>query len=90
LTSFCQAQRIGHAEISGIGSITDVWVLLDPDGTHVVRNFSAGSSYEMTSLIGNVTRRQGRPRFDQSAFRPEPIHKAIKRSKATIATLTSM
>ena len=66
LTNYCQSQRIGNAEITGIGSITDVWVLLDPDGTPIVRNFSAGPSYEMTSLLGNVTLRQGMPVFDRT------------------------
>jgi predicted DNA-binding protein with PD1-like motif len=64
LTTYCQSQRIGNAEITGIGSITDIWVLLDPAGTPVVRNFSASPSYEMTSLVGNVTLRQGVPVFD--------------------------
>lgn len=66
LTAYCQSQRIGNAEIDGIGSITDVWLLLDPAGTPVVKNFSAGPSYEMTSLLGNVTLRQGMPVFDRA------------------------
>jgi predicted DNA-binding protein with PD1-like motif len=66
LTAYCQSQRIGNAEIVGIGSITNVWVLLDPAGTPVVKSFSAGPSYEVTSLLGNVTLRQGTPVFDRS------------------------
>jgi predicted DNA-binding protein with PD1-like motif len=68
LTGFCQAHGIGNAGITGMGSITNVWVLLDPNGAMVVRNFSAGPSYEMTSLLGNVTLRQGMPRFDRTAI----------------------
>src|SRR5262245_58821918 len=68
LTAFCQARGIGNAEISGIGSITNIWVLLDPNSTPIVRNFSAGPSYEMTSLLGNVTLRQGIPLFDPSGL----------------------
>ena len=36
LTSFCQTRKIGNATFTGIGSITNVWVLLDPNGTPVV------------------------------------------------------
>jgi predicted DNA-binding protein with PD1-like motif len=68
ITSYCQTHGIGNADIVGIGSITNVWVLLDPNGTPVVRNFSAGPSYEMTSLLGNVTLRQGLPRFDPAGL----------------------
>lgn len=67
MTSYCQTHGIGNADIVGIGSITNVWVLLDPDGTPVVRNFSE-PSYEMTSLLGNVTLRQGLPRFDPAGL----------------------
>lgn len=72
LTAYCQAEAIGNGEISGIASITDVWVLLDPAGTPVVRNFSASPSYEMTSLLGNVTLRQGVPSFDRSKLAETP------------------
>ena len=68
LTSYCQTYGIGNAEITGMGSITNVWVLLDPNGKNKVRKFSAGPSYEMTSLLGNVTLRQGMPKFDRSAL----------------------
>lgn len=68
LTSFCEAYRIGNASISGIGSITDIWVLVYPDDGPVVRNFSVDHSSEMTSLIGNVTLRQGMPMFDKSGL----------------------
>lgn len=68
LTAFCQTNGIGNADIAGIGSITNIWVLLDPNGTPVVRSFSAGPSYEMTSLLGNVTLRQGMPMFDRSGL----------------------
>ena len=82
LTEFCQARGIGNAEISGIGSITDIWVLLDPDGTPVVRNFSAGPSYEMTSLLGNVTLRQGMLMFDQAGL-PKGAYPQIDTSVET-------
>jgi predicted DNA-binding protein with PD1-like motif len=68
LTYYCQVEGIGNAEIAGIGSITDIWVLVNPDGTPVVKNFSASPSYEMTSLIGNVTLRQGAPTFDPASL----------------------
>lgn len=68
LTSFCQDQKIGNAAFTGIGSITNVWVLIDPNGTPVVKNFSTEPSYEMTSLLGNVTLRQGLPQFDPSGL----------------------
>jgi predicted DNA-binding protein with PD1-like motif len=68
LTSYCQAHGIGNASIVGIGSITNVWVMLDPAGKPIVRNFSTGPSYEMTSLIGNVTLRQGLAQFDPSGL----------------------
>jgi predicted DNA-binding protein with PD1-like motif len=67
LTAYCQAHGIGNADIVGIGSITNVWVMLDPDGKPIVRNFPA-PSYEMTSLIGNVTLRQGLPQFNPSGL----------------------
>jgi predicted DNA-binding protein with PD1-like motif len=82
LTSFCQARGIGNADIAGIGSITNVWLLLDPDGTLVVRNFSAGPSYEMTSLLGNVTLRQGMPMFDPSGL-PTGAYPQIDKSVQT-------
>jgi len=65
ITAYCQANGVGNADITGIGSITNIWVMLDPAGTPIVRNFSSGS-YEMTSLLGNVTLRQGMPRFNPS------------------------
>jgi predicted DNA-binding protein with PD1-like motif len=68
LTRFCQANGVGNAEVSGIGSITNIWVLIHPDGTSKVANFNAGPSYEMTSLLGNVTLRPGMPRFDISGL----------------------
>jgi predicted DNA-binding protein with PD1-like motif len=68
ITAYCQTHGIGNADIVGIGSITNVWVLLDPNGTPVVRNFSAGPSYEMTSLLGNLTLRQGLPQFDPAGL----------------------
>src|SRR5262249_39905636 len=67
ITAYCQANGIGNADIVGIGSITNVWVMLDPSGTPVIKNFASGS-YEMTSLVGNVTLRQGMPRFDPSGL----------------------
>jgi predicted DNA-binding protein with PD1-like motif len=66
LTTYCQAQGIGNAELTGIGSITNVWLLVNPNGNPIVRNFNANPSYEMTSLVGNVTLRQGVPVFDPS------------------------
>ena len=68
LTLFCQEQCVGNAEITGIGSITNIWVLLNPNGTMKVQNFKAGPSYEMTSLIGNVAIRKGLPLFDASGL----------------------
>src|SRR5262245_21114198 len=66
LTNYCQSRGIGNAEVAGIGSITNVWLLVNPDGNPIVRNFAAHPSYEMTSLVGNVTLRQGMPVFDLS------------------------
>src|SRR5207247_193680 len=82
LTSYCQIHGIGNADIVGIGSITNIWVLLDPDGTPVVRNFSAGPSYEMTSLLGNVTLRQGLPQFDPAGL-PSGAYPQIDKSVQT-------
>lgn len=66
LTTYCQKQGLGNASVAGIGSIANVWLLVNPDGRPIVRNFSASPSYEMTSLVGNVTLRQGMPVFDPS------------------------
>ncbi|HEX8221968.1 MAG TPA: PPC domain-containing DNA-binding protein [Chloroflexia bacterium] len=67
ITEFCALNNIGNAEITGIGSLTNIWVLLNPDGKLRVRNFG-GMSYEMTSLLGNVVLRQGIAGFDKSAL----------------------
>jgi predicted DNA-binding protein with PD1-like motif len=64
LTEFCEASGLGNVAVSGIGSITNVWVLLNPTGTVEVRNFPGPGSYEMTSVLGNVVLRQGIARFD--------------------------
>jgi predicted DNA-binding protein with PD1-like motif len=64
LTNFCFANNIGNAEITGIGSLTNIWVLVNPDGNFRVKNFD-GISYEMTSLIGNAVLRQGIADFNK-------------------------
>lgn len=64
ITAFCEMSGLGNAAVSGIGSITDIWVLLNPNGTLQVRNFTGPGSYEMTGLLGNVVLRQGVARFD--------------------------
>jgi predicted DNA-binding protein with PD1-like motif len=68
LTHYCQLNGIGNAEVSGIGSIGNVWTLIDPNGTPVVKLSDAEPSYEMTSLVANVTLRQGMPQFDPSGL----------------------
>jgi len=32
LTAYCLAARLSNVAVSGIGSIADVWVLLNPNG----------------------------------------------------------
>jgi predicted DNA-binding protein with PD1-like motif len=64
LTEYCSAARLGNVAVSGIGSITDIWMLLNPDGQLEVRNFPGPGSYEMTSLAGNVVLRQGVAQFN--------------------------
>ena len=66
LTDYCMANGIGNAEVGGIGSIGSVWTLVNPNGTPVVIESNDEASYEMTSLVGNVTLRQGRALFDRS------------------------
>lgn len=68
VTEFCEQHDLGNASVSGIGSITNIWVLINPDGKLVIKNFSAGPSYEMTSLLGNVTLRQGKAQFDPAGL----------------------
>lgn len=66
LTSYCQTNKIGNAEVSGIGSIGTVWTVVNPNGTPVVKVSNGEPSYEMTSFIANVTLRQGQAGFDTS------------------------
>lgn len=68
LSEYCVKAGIGNAAVSGIGSITDVWVLVNPNGKPLVKNWPAGESHEVTGLSGNVALRQGEPRFDPSAL----------------------
>lgn len=68
LTSYCLANGIGNAAVAGIGSITNAWILVDSTGQPVVKNFSEEPSYEMTSLAGNVTLRQGKAQFDPAGL----------------------
>jgi predicted DNA-binding protein with PD1-like motif len=82
LTSYCQAEGIGNGEITGLGSITDVWVSVHPGPTATVKSFSAGPSYEMTSLLGNVTLRQGMPVFDRTKL-PSGAYPTFDASTAT-------
>lgn len=100
LTAYCSANGVGNAEVTGIGSLTNVWVLVNPDGTLVVKNYDAGS-YELTSLVGNVTVRQGvavfepswlpsgaYPRFDPSVPTYNPylhVHATFAQPDQTIA-----
>lgn len=64
ITEFCASNNIGNAEITGIGSLTNIWVLVNPNGNLVVKNFG-DISYEMTSLVGNVVLRPGVAVFDK-------------------------
>jgi predicted DNA-binding protein with PD1-like motif len=66
LSAWCAETGIANAMISGIGSITDVWAEVNSEGHPVPQNWPAGTSYEMTSLSGNVALRQGRPVYDPS------------------------
>lgn len=66
LTRYCMENGIGNAEVGGIGSIGNVWTLVDPAGTPVVKLSDAEPSYEMTSFVANVTLRQGLAQFDRS------------------------
>jgi predicted DNA-binding protein with PD1-like motif len=68
LSAYCFKYGIGNAAISAIGSITDIWVLVHPAEEPVVRNWPAGTSYEMTALTGNIALRQGRPEFDPAGL----------------------
>jgi predicted DNA-binding protein with PD1-like motif len=66
LTNYCMAMGIGNCDVTGIGSIGKIWTMVDPNGTAAIKLSDAEPSYEMTSLVGNVTLRQGIPLFDQS------------------------
>lgn len=66
ITNFCALNNIGNAEITGIGSLTNIWVLVHPAGTSIVKNFNSSPSYEMTSLVGNAVLRQGVAAFDKA------------------------
>lgn len=66
LTDYCMTVGIGNCDVTGIGSIGNVWTLVDPNGTPTVKLSDAEPSYEMTSFVANVTLRQGMPGFDQS------------------------
>ena len=83
LTEFCVLRGVGNAAISGIGSLTNIWVLLNPDGTPEVRNFPGPGSYEMTSLIGNVALRQGVAQFDPAGL-PTGHYPTFDESVATL------
>ena len=48
ITNVCQCNAIGTADVCAIGSLTNIWVLINPDGSPSVRNFSTGPLYEMT------------------------------------------
>lgn len=67
ITDFCASNNIANAEVTGIGSLTNIWVLVNPNGDLNVRNFG-GISYEMTSLVGNVVLRQGAALFDKQGL----------------------
>lgn len=66
ICDYCQANNIGNASISGIGSIKNVWILVNPDGHIRIKNFSDSPSYEMTSILGNSTLRQGMAVYDKT------------------------
>lgn len=83
LTAYCQDRSLGNAEISGIGSLTNIWVLVNPDGRLRIKNFKDSPSYEMTSLSGNVALRQGMPKFDLSGL-PTGAYPQIDKSVPTL------
>lgn len=68
LTTFCLEKQIGNAEVTAIGSLTNIWVLVNPNGKFNIQNWNGMTSYEMTSLVGNIALRQGMPRFDKSGL----------------------
>ena len=68
VTAFCSDNGLGNVAVSGIGSITNVWVLLNPNGKIEVRNFPGPGSYEMTSLVGSVVLRQGVALFNKDGL----------------------
>jgi predicted DNA-binding protein with PD1-like motif len=68
LTEYCTESGLGNAQIAAIGSIANIWVLVNPDGKPLVKNWPAGSSHEMTSLSGNVALREGQARFDRQSL----------------------
>jgi len=51
ICDYCTANSIGNASISGIGSIKNIWILIN-DGKIRVKNFNDSPFYEMTSISG--------------------------------------